>query len=257
MPLIERERAGARRGRCSTPARRSRPRSPTLRRGSTPAAVARAVPRRARGRDRRRPAARGGATRAATSWCLSGGVFQNRLLLERTAALLREAGMTVLVPERLPPNDGGISYGQAAVAAATARGMTRRSDQPALRRQHPEPLREATRSSPARARRPARRRSSATARRARPTPARRTPRALSRHPARGLPQGVGATVDIVDRQLSERAVTLAVVDLGAQCLGGPRGVGLSPRRGGLPAASASSVTTQRKASAGIARAVAA
>ena len=49
---------------------------------------------------------------------LSGGVFQNRLLLERTAALVREAGLRVLVPERLPPNDGGIAYGQAAVAAA-------------------------------------------------------------------------------------------------------------------------------------------
>jgi hydrogenase maturation protein HypF len=49
---------------------------------------------------------------------LSGGVFQNRLLLERTAARLRAAGLRVLVPERLPPNDGGISYGQAAVAAA-------------------------------------------------------------------------------------------------------------------------------------------
>jgi hydrogenase maturation protein HypF len=49
---------------------------------------------------------------------LSGGVFQNRLLVERTAALLAEAGLRVLVPERLPPNDGGISFGQAAVAAA-------------------------------------------------------------------------------------------------------------------------------------------
>ncbi|MGH2713109.1 MAG: carbamoyltransferase HypF [Thermoleophilaceae bacterium] len=49
---------------------------------------------------------------------LSGGVFQNRLLLERTAAALDDAGLRVLVPERLPPNDGGISYGQAAVAAA-------------------------------------------------------------------------------------------------------------------------------------------
>ncbi|HEX5385343.1 MAG TPA: carbamoyltransferase HypF [Gemmatimonadales bacterium] len=49
---------------------------------------------------------------------LSGGVFQNRLLLERTAAPLSAAGFTVLVPERLPPNDGGIAYGQAAVAAA-------------------------------------------------------------------------------------------------------------------------------------------
>ena len=50
---------------------------------------------------------------------LSGGVFQNRLLLERTAADLRRRGLRVLVPERLPPNDGGIAYGQAAVAAAT------------------------------------------------------------------------------------------------------------------------------------------
>jgi hydrogenase maturation protein HypF len=49
---------------------------------------------------------------------LSGGVFQNRILLERTAAALDSAGLRVLVPRRLPPNDGGISYGQAAVAAA-------------------------------------------------------------------------------------------------------------------------------------------
>jgi hydrogenase maturation protein HypF len=54
---------------------------------------------------------------------LSGGVFQNRLLLERTAALITGAGLRLLVPERLPPNDGGISFGQAAVAAARlARG---------------------------------------------------------------------------------------------------------------------------------------
>ena len=49
---------------------------------------------------------------------LSGGVFQNRLLLGRTASLLRAAGLRVLTPERLPPNDGGIAYGQLAVAAA-------------------------------------------------------------------------------------------------------------------------------------------
>ena len=49
---------------------------------------------------------------------LSGGAFQNRLLLERTASAIEHAGLRVLVPERLPPNDGGISYGQAAVAAA-------------------------------------------------------------------------------------------------------------------------------------------
>jgi hydrogenase maturation protein HypF len=47
---------------------------------------------------------------------LSGGVFQNALLLERTRARLGKA--RVLVPTRLPCNDGGIAYGQAAVAAA-------------------------------------------------------------------------------------------------------------------------------------------
>jgi hydrogenase maturation protein HypF len=47
---------------------------------------------------------------------LSGGVFQNALLLERTSEALRPA--RVLTPVRLPCNDGGVSYGQAAVAAA-------------------------------------------------------------------------------------------------------------------------------------------
>ena len=50
---------------------------------------------------------------------LSGGVFQNRVLLAAVASRLEAAGLRVLIPERLPPNDGGISYGQAAVAAAT------------------------------------------------------------------------------------------------------------------------------------------
>ena len=49
---------------------------------------------------------------------LSGGAFQNRRLLERTEARLAGAGLRVLVPARLPPNDGGIAFGQAAVAAA-------------------------------------------------------------------------------------------------------------------------------------------
>jgi hydrogenase maturation protein HypF len=51
---------------------------------------------------------------------LSGGVFQNRLLLERTAEALEGAGLRVIIPRLLPPNDGGIAFGQAAVAAARA-----------------------------------------------------------------------------------------------------------------------------------------
>jgi hydrogenase maturation protein HypF len=51
---------------------------------------------------------------------LSGGVFQNRVLLELCTAELERRGLRVLVPELLPPNDGAIAYGQAAVAAARA-----------------------------------------------------------------------------------------------------------------------------------------
>jgi hydrogenase maturation protein HypF len=57
-----------------------------------------------------------------TTAVLSGGVFQNRLLLERVAARLRRVGLEVLIPEQLPPNDGQISYGQVAVAAARPGG---------------------------------------------------------------------------------------------------------------------------------------
>ena len=50
---------------------------------------------------------------------LSGGVFQNRLLLEWVLDGLRASGLHVLLPERLPMNDGGIAYGQAVIAATT------------------------------------------------------------------------------------------------------------------------------------------
>lgn len=49
---------------------------------------------------------------------LSGGVFANRRLLQGSIAGLVAAGLRVLTPRRLPAGDGGISYGQAAVAAA-------------------------------------------------------------------------------------------------------------------------------------------
>ncbi len=56
---------------------------------------------------------REGLTRVA----LSGGVFQNVTVLTRTGALLRDAGFEVYSHHLVPPNDAGISLGQAAVAA--------------------------------------------------------------------------------------------------------------------------------------------
>jgi hydrogenase maturation protein HypF len=47
---------------------------------------------------------------------LSGGVFQNRLLLALTVPLLEEAGFRVLLHCQAPCNDGGLSLGQAALA---------------------------------------------------------------------------------------------------------------------------------------------
>jgi hydrogenase maturation protein HypF len=48
---------------------------------------------------------------------LSGGVFQNRMLLERLAERLEEQGFQVYTNRRVPANDGGISLGQLAIAA--------------------------------------------------------------------------------------------------------------------------------------------
>jgi hydrogenase maturation protein HypF len=53
---------------------------------------------------------------------LSGGVFQNLLLLERAVGRLEGRGFRVLTHSRVPCNDGGISFGQAVVAAARDRG---------------------------------------------------------------------------------------------------------------------------------------
>jgi hydrogenase maturation protein HypF len=50
--------------------------------------------------------------------CISGGTFQNMRLLGATAAALRRNGLEVYLHARVPPNDGGIALGQAAVAAA-------------------------------------------------------------------------------------------------------------------------------------------
>lgn len=50
--------------------------------------------------------------------CLSGGVFQNFTLLSGVVKILRRDGFEVILHSRVPPNDGGISLGQAAIGAA-------------------------------------------------------------------------------------------------------------------------------------------
>jgi hydrogenase maturation protein HypF len=49
---------------------------------------------------------------------LTGGCFQNRWLVEGASGRLEQAGFRVLLHRQVPPNDGGISLGQIAVAAA-------------------------------------------------------------------------------------------------------------------------------------------
>jgi len=58
---------------------------------------------------------------ALSTVALSGGVFCNRYLAERVVKLLNKSGFRVLYNQNFPSNDGGISVGQAAIAAALAR----------------------------------------------------------------------------------------------------------------------------------------
>jgi hydrogenase maturation protein HypF len=51
---------------------------------------------------------------------LSGGVWQNMVLLAKTVAVLRGSGLDVLLHRKVPSNDGGVSLGQAAIAQSIA-----------------------------------------------------------------------------------------------------------------------------------------
>jgi hydrogenase maturation protein HypF len=55
---------------------------------------------------------------AESTVVLSGGCLQNLRLLDSLSSRLEAAGLRVLTHVAVPPNDAGVSYGQAAVAAA-------------------------------------------------------------------------------------------------------------------------------------------
>ena len=68
-----------------------------------------------------------GDVRAATGLsivALSGGVFQNQWLATTLVRRLKSDGFEVHTNRQVPANDGGISYGQAAVAAARLAGAS-------------------------------------------------------------------------------------------------------------------------------------
>jgi hydrogenase maturation protein HypF len=57
---------------------------------------------------------------------LSGGSFQNKLLLEGVSHALEGLGLTVLTHSQVPANDGGLALGQAAIAAARSMASRQR-----------------------------------------------------------------------------------------------------------------------------------
>ena len=77
-----------------------------------------------------RAAADACATTGLDTVALSGGVFQNVLLLRLLVAELETAGLRVLTHSRVPPNDAGVSLGQVALIAARVPRRPRRPAHP-------------------------------------------------------------------------------------------------------------------------------
>ncbi len=67
---------------------------------------------------------RAGTAADCSTVALGGGCFQNARLLTSLTYALEDEGFEVLLPRRLSPNDGSISVGQAAIAAARLAGLT-------------------------------------------------------------------------------------------------------------------------------------
>ena len=55
-------------------------------------------------------------THGISEVALSGGVWQNMTLLTKTIPSLTQAGFRIYVHKQIPPNDGGLALGQAAIA---------------------------------------------------------------------------------------------------------------------------------------------